>query len=111
MLKPVRHITRVAELTAAEVAVQGALIHRCTIIIEKLLSPAQTYVCLSSHAGGQPVHIHYVLQPVTSAQMANGRFGPRLQADMFAARQRPHVPDAGEVERLVDQARRLMNGG
>jgi diadenosine tetraphosphate (Ap4A) HIT family hydrolase len=53
LLKPVRHVTRVAELTAAEAAAQGSLIHRCAAIVDTLLAPAQTYVCLWSHAGGQ----------------------------------------------------------
>jgi diadenosine tetraphosphate (Ap4A) HIT family hydrolase len=105
LLKPVRHVTRVAALTAAEAAAQGPLIHQCAQIIEQLVSPAQTYVCLWSHAGGRPVHIHYVIQPVTPAQIANGLHGPRLQADMFATGQ---LPEQEQVQRFADQARRLI---
>jgi len=105
LLKPVRHVTRVAELTSAEAAAQGPLIHRCASIVETLLTPAQTYVCLWSHAGGQPVHIHYVVQPVTDAQIAGGLHGPRLQVEMSTAA----VPlDPERVERFANEARALL---
>ncbi len=108
LLKPRRHVTRVAALTAGEAGAQGPLLHQCASVIDQLLSPEQTYICLWSHAGGEPVHIHYVIQPVTKMQMADGLYGPRLQVQMFAAGQRPPVD---EVERFADQARTLMNGG
>ena len=93
LLKPIRHVTRVAELTDSEAAAQGRLIHRCCAVIETLLSPAQTYVCLWSHAGGQPVHIHYVIQPVNDTQIADGVLGPHLQARMSRQTTRP-IPQA-----------------
>jgi diadenosine tetraphosphate (Ap4A) HIT family hydrolase len=102
LLKPVRHVTRVADLTAAEAAAQGLLIHRCATIIDALLSPAQTYVCLWSHAGGQPVHIHYVIQPVTEQQIADGVYGPKLQVAMFSA---VEAPDPELVDQFAIQAR------
>lgn len=105
LLKPLRHVTRVAELTQSEAAAQGLLIHRCAAVIETLLTPAQTYVCLWSHAGGKPVHIHYVIQPVTEEQIADGVYGPRLQVEMFS---RGETPDEQQVEQFADRARELM---
>ncbi len=105
LLKPVRHVTRVAELTTGEASAMGPLIHRCTTVVETLLAPAQTYVCLWSHAGGRPVHIHYVIQPVTDAQISGGVYGPRLQVEMFAAGEPPNIE---QLERFAVDARALM---
>jgi hypothetical protein len=105
LLKPLRHVTRVAELTHAEAIAQGILIHRCAAVNETLLAPAQTYVCLWSHAGGEPGHIHYVIQPVTGKQIADGVYGPRLQVEMFSAGE---TPDEQEVEQFADRARELL---
>jgi diadenosine tetraphosphate (Ap4A) HIT family hydrolase len=65
--KPRRHVTRVSELTTEEGGEQGRLLGLCAAVVDELLAPAQTYICLWSHAGGEPVHIHYVVQPVTRA--------------------------------------------
>ncbi len=108
LLKPVRHVTRVAELTAVEAAAQGLLIHRCAAIVDTLLAPAQTYVCLWSHAGGRPVHLHYVIQPVAEQQITDGVYGPKLQVAMFSAGE---APDPEQVDRFADQARGLLNAG
>ncbi len=106
LLKPLRHVTRVSELTAEEAGEQGGLLHRCAGVIDEILSPAQVYVCLWSHAGGQPVHIHYVVQPVSQAQVGGlGVHGPRLQVAMFKAAQ---PPPEDEVERFADRARALI---
>ena len=105
LVKPVRHVTRVAELTRQEAGAQGLLVHRCCAVLEALLTPAQTYVCLWSHAGGRPVHIHYVIQPVSDDQIAGGVVGPRLQADMFVAGK---APDPEAVERFAARARTLL---
>jgi diadenosine tetraphosphate (Ap4A) HIT family hydrolase len=85
LAKPKRHVVRVAELSAEEAAEQGPLLRRCAIVVERLLQPEQTYVCLWSHAGGEPVHVHFVVQPITRALVrAYGVYGPKLQAAMFA---------------------------
>ena len=69
----------------------------------------QVYNCLWSHLGGRPGHIHYVVQPVTRAQMAAYEaFGPGLQVAMSRARD---FPDEAEVARLAERARRLFAPG
>lgn len=99
--KPRRHVIRVSELTTEESGEQGGLLGLCAAVVDELLAPAQTCVCLWSHAGGAPVHIHYVVQPVTRALIERyGAHGPRLQAEMFA---REGAPPGDEV---VDFARR-----
>ena len=43
------------------------------------------YVCLWSHQGGVPGHIHFVLQPVTREQHAQHGGGAYVQTAMFDA--------------------------
>jgi hypothetical protein len=61
-----RRVTRVSELTADDAAAEvGPLLHCSTAVVDELVEPEQVYTCLWSHAGGVPVHIHYVVLPVT----------------------------------------------
>ena len=103
VVKPKRHVTRVAELTVEEAEEHGPLLRRCGIVVERLVRPEQTYVCLWSHARGQPVHIHYVVQPITRALMdEHGSYGPALQVAMFTAE---HPPPEHDVAAFADRAR------
>jgi ATP adenylyltransferase len=103
LVKPRRHVTRVSELTDSEAAELGPLLRQSAAVLDYLLSPAQVYVCLWSHRGGEPVHIHYVVQPVTAPVMAEfGAYGPRLQLSMF---ERGETPPRNEVEPFAERAR------
>jgi diadenosine tetraphosphate (Ap4A) HIT family hydrolase len=103
IVKPIRHVTSVAALHDAEVIELGPLLWRTSVIAGQLVDAEQVYNCLWSHAGGEPVHIHYVVQPVTRQQMsAFGAHGPKLQAAMFAAGLPPCRED---VDRLAAAAR------
>lgn len=107
LVKPKRHITRVSQLTETEATELGPLLHRAASVVDELLSPEQVYVCLWSHAGGQPVHIHYVVQPVTSALIAeHDAHGPRLQVAMF---DQGEPPPAREVAAFADRARHVFS--
>ncbi len=107
VVKPLRHVTRVSELTAAEADEQGALLQMCAGLVDGLLSPEQTYVCLWSHAGGEPGHLHYVVQPISRALMEElGTHGPWLQARMFDAGE-PPAPE--EVEAFAHRARHALS--
>src|SRR5690242_21829776 len=53
LVKPKRHVTRVAELTMDEAQEQGPLLCRCAAVVDSLVEPEQTYICLWSHAGGE----------------------------------------------------------
>jgi len=108
LVKPKRHTTRVSNLTTAEAAELGPLLRRTAAVVDELVSPEQVYVCLWSHAGGQPVHIHYVVQPVTASLMAkHGTYGPRLQVTMFDEGEPPPV---AAVDEFAEQARRRFAG-
>jgi diadenosine tetraphosphate (Ap4A) HIT family hydrolase len=108
VVKPKRHVIRVSELSAEEAVEQGPLLARCAAVVDMLLEPEQTYVCLWSHAGGKPVHIHHVVQPVTRSQMDSyGAHGPRLQVEMFS---RGELPSLDGVVEFARRARAAFAG-
>ena len=102
-----RHTTRISELEEGEARELGPLLRNAAAVIDELLAPEQVYVSLWSHAGGEPVHIHYVVQPVTASLMRQHCLhGPWLQAAMFDHAQ---LPAADEVERFAERARRIFS--
>lgn len=106
IVKPIRHVTNVADLTDDEAAELGPLLRDTTAVARRLVDADQVYNCLWSHAGRQPGHIHYVIQPVTREQIAHfDAHGPHLQAAMFTAAQ---SPDTADVEHTADRARALF---
>ena len=106
IVKPERHVTAVAELTEEEAEQLGPLLRTTSYVASQLVEADQVYNCLWSHSGAVPVHIHYVIQPVTKRQMAEyGVYGPDLQAAMFAA---DTPPDVREVEVAAETARSLL---
>jgi ATP adenylyltransferase len=103
IVKPKRHVVHVADLDATEAAELGPLLQQATEVVAELIKPDQVYVTLWSHAGGEPGHIHFVVQPVTRAQMDElGLYGPRLQVEMFA---RGETPDPDAMAAFADRAR------
>jgi len=103
VVKPERHVTSVAELSTDEATEFGPLLRRASHVASQLVDADQVYNCLWSHAGGAPVHIHYVVQPVTKKQMSEfGAHGPNLQVAMFSIGE---PPDPAEVERVATVAR------
>jgi diadenosine tetraphosphate (Ap4A) HIT family hydrolase len=108
ILKPKRHVTRVSELTADEASQLGPLLTDAARVIDDLIAPEQVYTCLWSHAGGTPVHLHYVVQPVTRDLMNRyGDYGPHLQVAMFDANE---FPPKVEIEAFADRARMAFRG-
>jgi diadenosine tetraphosphate (Ap4A) HIT family hydrolase len=106
IVKPRRHVVHVWELDGPEAAEMGPLLRRVAAVIAELTRPEQVYVGLWSHAGGRPVHVHWVVQPVTRAVIEEiGDHGPHLQAAMF---DRDALPDRAAVEAMSARARRLL---
>jgi diadenosine tetraphosphate (Ap4A) HIT family hydrolase len=103
IVKPERHVTSVAQLSEDEAVELGPLLWRTSQVVSQLVEADQVYNCLWSHAGGDPVHIHYVVQPVTKKQMSDfAAHGPSLQVAMFS---KASAPDPADVERISDLAR------
>lgn len=107
IVKPARHVISVGDLDDEESAEFGPLLRRTAQVARTLVDADQVYVCLWSHTGAMPGHIHYVVQPVTRDQIAQngGLYGPALQMEMFRQNRTP-TPD--EIEYLADRARALF---
>ena len=109
LVKPVRHVESVADLTTEESADLGPLLTWTAGVVDKLVAPEQVYVCLWSHAGRERGHVHFVVQPATAEAIdSHGGYGPALQTAMFA---RGELPEASAVESFCDQARELLTPG
>ena len=103
IVKPKRHVTRVSELTEEEASELGSLLRGAAAVVDELVAPEQVYTCLWSHAGGTPVHIHYLVQPATRELMDRySDYGPHLQVAMFDAGE---LPAEHEVEAFAARAR------
>jgi diadenosine tetraphosphate (Ap4A) HIT family hydrolase len=107
VVKPKRHVVHVWELEGGEADELGSLLHETASVVAGLTRPDQVYVCLWSHSGGEPVHIHFVVQPVTKEQRDRHGGGARLQVAMFDADQ--DLP-LDEVEAFAAQARLRFGG-
>ena len=103
IVRPKRHVVHVADLEPEEAAELGTLLRQTTTVVTELVQPDQVYVTLWSHAGGAPGHIHFVVQPVTRAQVdADGLYGPHLQVEMFG---RDVAPDPDAAAAFAELAR------
>ena len=106
IVKPKRHVTHVWQLEERESEELGPLLRRVAAAVADVCEPEQVYLALWSHAGGQPVHIHLVVQPVTRALMDElGSYGPHLQVAMF---DRGELPPHDEVERIAETFRAAL---
>ena len=108
VVKPLRHCLHVWDLTDDETKELGPLLRRVAAVIGAILEPDQVYVCLWSHAGWKPGHIHFVLQPAWNHQRRDhDRPGLSLQVDITRAKVQP---PRDEVEAFAAQAREVIQG-
>ncbi|HET6816326.1 MAG TPA: hypothetical protein VFH66_03770 [Mycobacteriales bacterium] len=107
LVKPLRHVSSVADLSPDESAELGPLLTRVAGVVQQLVEPEQVYVCLWSHAGRLAGHVHFVVQPATTETIDahSGAYGPALQTAMFAEGE---PPDEAAVEVFCASARRLL---
>jgi hypothetical protein len=71
-------------------------------VVAELTRPDQVYVCQWSHKDGVPVHIHFVVQPMTREARDRHGGAAHAQAAMFDSGELPPAP---EVEVFSEQAR------
>lgn len=106
IVKPRRHVLHVGDLDDEEAAELGPLLQRVAAAVQEVAKPSQVYVCLWSHEGRKPGHIHFVVQPVTGELMAElDAHGPRLQAALF---DRAEQPDPVAAAEFAGRARALL---
>jgi diadenosine tetraphosphate (Ap4A) HIT family hydrolase len=102
IVKPRRHVLHVGDLSDDEAAELGPLLRDVSRVAQELNGADQVYVCLWSHAGGVPCHIHFVVQPVRAGTTPHG---PKLQVALF---DRDEPPDADAAADVAERARRLL---
>ena len=84
----------------------GPLLHRVTDTIRVILKPDQIYVCLWSHAGWKPGHLHFIIQPSWNhLKREHQHPGPFLQVDMFKANV---LPSNKEIKAFCKKAKELI---
>jgi diadenosine tetraphosphate (Ap4A) HIT family hydrolase len=106
IVKPFRHCLHLADLTREEAQEIGPLLQRVSRAVQALTEADQVYVCLWSHAGWHPAHIHFVVQAAWNRwQDVYDRPGPLVQAAMF---QTGTTPPVAEVERVCRGLRELL---
>jgi diadenosine tetraphosphate (Ap4A) HIT family hydrolase len=106
LVKPRRHVTRVADLTEEEAAELGRLLQRSAAVVDELVDAEQVYTCQWSHAGRTPGHVHWVVMPAKTADIDElGGYGPSLQVAMFA---RGEQPDPAAVQAFAARARAVF---
>jgi ATP adenylyltransferase len=104
-----RHVVHLADLDPVESAEIGPLLVEASRVVTETTDALQVYVNLWSHNGSEPVHIHWVVHPLTRELLDRyGRTGPRLQAAMFDGH---GSPAAVEIERAADAARAAFASG
>jgi diadenosine tetraphosphate (Ap4A) HIT family hydrolase len=102
IVKPRRHVLHVGDLDDVEAEELGPLLRDVSRVAQELSGADQVYVCLWSHAGGVPGHIHFVVQPVRAGTVPHG---PWLQVALF---ERGEPPAADAAADVAERARRLL---
>jgi diadenosine tetraphosphate (Ap4A) HIT family hydrolase len=106
IVNPFHHCARIWELTGEESQGLGPLLRLTSLSIRTLLAPDQIYPCQWSHAGWEPGHLHFVLQPAWDSDRNHyERPGPFMQDAMFEANE---MPAAGDVEAFAEGARQTF---
>ena len=106
IVKPLRHCLHVWDLTDQEAAELGPLLQRVSAAVRQIAKPDQVYVCLWSHAGWTPGHIHFVVQPSWDRLQSEYEHpGPSLQSAMFIANE---LPPRDEVKAFAEEARTVL---
>lgn len=97
VLKPIRHVESLADLTADEAAALGPLLQRITRAMRETLAPAKVYAALFAES---VAHLHIHLIP-RAADLPEERRGPDVFALLSAA------GHSGQNQGDVDEARRV----
>ncbi|MFK4088589.1 HIT family protein [Kribbella sp. NPDC020789] len=109
VLSPRDHVVAVADLTVEAADELGPLLRRTAQVVESILEPEQTYVSSWAHGEHGRKHLHIVVQPITSATVAeyDGALSEQLQAAMLRS---GRESDAYDVEQFCRLAARRFAG-
>lgn len=107
VLKPLRHVENVAELTAEEAAAMGTLIQRASAALTAETGCAKVYVCVFAEAANAAhVHVHLIARP---SDLPRERRGPGVFDYLReAVRSRQNQADVAEAARLAMAVRERL---
>jgi diadenosine tetraphosphate (Ap4A) HIT family hydrolase len=110
IVAPRDHVVAVADLDEVAAAELGPLLRDAARVVEAICRPEQTYVCVWSHGRTERRHLHILVQPVTTALVAQygGLRAEQLQARLMTTAE---PPDPAEVERFCAGARQRFAAG
>jgi diadenosine tetraphosphate (Ap4A) HIT family hydrolase len=109
VLKPLRHVESLAELTPDEAAALGPLLRRITVAMTETLAPARVYSVLLAEAVAH-VHIHLIPRAPDLPKEYHGPHVFDLMSAAFKAdRSNGDPARAAEVARAIKA--RLAEGG
>jgi len=104
IVAPRDHVVAIADLDVVAAAELGPLLRDAARIVEAICQPEQTYVCVWSHGRTERRHLHILVQPVTTALVAQygGLRSEQLQVKIMTTGE---PPDPGDIERFCADAR------
>ena len=110
IVAPRDHVVAMANLDEVAASELGPLLRDAARVVEAICRPEQTYVCVWSHGRIERRHLHILVQPVTTALVAQygGLRAEQLQARLMTTAE---PPDPAEVERFCAGARQRFAAG
>ncbi|HEX3482079.1 MAG TPA: hypothetical protein VHT91_43995 [Kofleriaceae bacterium] len=110
IVAPHDHVVAIADLDDVAAAELGPLLRDAARVVEAICRPEQTYVCMWSHGRTERRHLHILVQPATTALVAQygGLRSEQLQARLMTTAE---PPDPAEVERFCADARQRFAAG
>jgi diadenosine tetraphosphate (Ap4A) HIT family hydrolase len=110
VLKPLRHVENVAELTPEEAAAFGTLVRRASAALTAVLGCAKVYVCVfAESATAQHVHAHLIPR---AADLPRERRGPGVFGYLREATTGgENLADAAEAARVAAEVRNRLRAG
>lgn len=107
MLKPLRHVEALADLSREETANFGPLIQRITAAVRAVLQPAKVYLCQFSEAEGF-AHIHFHLIPRTRDLPTELRGAAVFDLLSTSRREGRDIASPQEAERIAREVREQL---
>jgi diadenosine tetraphosphate (Ap4A) HIT family hydrolase len=110
VLKPLRHVESVAELTEKEAAALGGLVRRASAALTAVLGCTKVYVCVfAESAAAQHVHVHLIPR---ASDLPPERRGPAVFEYLRqTADGGENLADVAEAARVAAAVRDLLRGG
>jgi diadenosine tetraphosphate (Ap4A) HIT family hydrolase len=108
VLKPLRHVEALGELSAVEAATLGPLVQRIAAALQAVVQPDKVYLCQFAEAE-HFAHVHFHLIP-RSADLPSERRGPAIFELLSVTRREGRdLSSPGEAERIALAVRERLH--